>query len=81
MRSIPAYGLDGDNIRTGLNKNLGFAPEDRNENIRRKSEVAKLFPNGGSICLTSFISPFRNDHDQARKLHEEAGLPFLKGPI
>lgn len=58
-QGIPAYSLDGDNIRTGLNKNLGFSPEDREENIRRISEVAKLFADGGTVCLTSFISPFR----------------------
>ena len=58
-QGIPAYSLDGDNIRHGLNKNLGFSPEDREENIRRISEVAKLFADGGTVCLTSFISPFR----------------------
>ena len=55
---IPAYALDGDNIRQGLNKNLGFSAEDREENIRRVSEVAKLFADSGVVCLTSFISPF-----------------------
>lgn len=50
--------LDGDNVRTGLNKNLSFSPEDREENIRRISEVAKLFADGGIVCLTSFISPY-----------------------
>ena len=58
-RGIPAYVLDGDNIRTGLNKNLGFAPEDREENIRRISEVSKLFADGGIVCISSFISPFQ----------------------
>jgi 3'-phosphoadenosine 5'-phosphosulfate synthase len=58
-QGIPAYSLDGDNIRTGLNKNLGFTPEDREENIRRISEVAKLFADGGIVCITAFISPFR----------------------
>ena len=58
-QGIPAYSLDGDNIRHGLNKNLGFTPGDREENIRRISEVAKLFADGGIVCLTSFISPFR----------------------
>lgn len=57
-QGIPSYSLDGDNIRTGLNKNLGFTPEDREENIRRISEVAKLFADGGIVCLTSFISPY-----------------------
>jgi len=58
-QGIPAYSLDGDNVRHGLNKNLGFSPEDREENIRRIAEVAKLFADGGIVCLTSFISPFR----------------------
>lgn len=58
-RGIPAYVLDGDNVRTGLNKNLGFSPEDREENIRRISEVAKLFADGGIVCITSFISPYK----------------------
>lgn len=57
-RGIPSYGLDGDNIRTGLNKNLGFSPADREENIRRISEVAKLFADAGIVTLSSFISPF-----------------------
>ena len=57
-RGIPAYGLDGDNIRTGLNKNLGFAPEDREENIRRVAEVGKLFADSGVVALCSFVSPF-----------------------
>lgn len=55
---IPAYGLDGDNIRTGLNKNLGFSKEDREENIRRVAEVAKLFADSGVVALCSFVSPF-----------------------
>jgi 3'-phosphoadenosine 5'-phosphosulfate synthase len=77
-KGIPSYSLDGDNIRHGLNKNLGFTHEDRFENIRRISEVAKLFADGGIVCLTSFISPFRNDRDSARKLHEKAGLQFIE---
>jgi len=62
------YVLDGDNIRHGLNKNLGFSPEDRNENIRRIGEVAKLFADAGVIASTAFISPYRADRDQAREL-------------
>jgi adenylylsulfate kinase len=73
-----AYALDGDNIRHGLNKNLGFSPEDREENIRRIGEVAKLFADTGVLTFTSFISPYRKDRDQARKIHEEAGLPFVE---
>lgn len=57
-QGIPSYCLDGDNIRHGLNKDLGFDPDDREENIRRISEVAKLFADGGIVCLSSFISPF-----------------------
>lgn len=56
--AIPCYSLDGDNIRHGLNKNLGFTSEDREENIRRIAEVAKLFADAGLVCITSFISPF-----------------------
>ena len=61
-----AYVLDGDNVRHGLNKNLGFSPEDRTENIRRIGEVAKLFADAGVIVLTSFISPYRADRDAVR---------------
>ncbi|XP_071829094.1 bifunctional 3'-phosphoadenosine 5'-phosphosulfate synthase-like isoform X2 [Apostichopus japonicus] len=78
FHGIPSYSLDGDNMRTGLNKNLSFTPEDREENIRRVSEVAKLFADGGVVCLSSFISPYTKDRDLARKLHEEVGLPFFE---
>jgi 3'-phosphoadenosine 5'-phosphosulfate synthase len=77
-QGIPSYSLDGDNVRHGLNKNLGFTPEDREENIRRIAEVAKLFADGGIVCLTSFISPYKKDREIARKLHEEAGLSFFE---
>ena len=60
--------LDGDNIRFGLNKNLGFSPEDRKENIRRIGEVAKLFTDAGVVAVTAFISPYRADRDQVRAL-------------
>jgi len=73
-----AYVLDGDNIRHGLNKNLGFSPEDRSENIRRIGEVAKLFADAGLLTCTSFISPYRADRDQARSIHAAAGLPFIE---
>jgi adenylylsulfate kinase len=63
-----AYVLDGDNIRHGLNKNLGFSPEDREENIRRIGEVAKLFTDAGAITITSFISPYKGDRDKVRAL-------------
>uniref|UniRef100_A0A8C6WPV1 3'-phosphoadenosine 5'-phosphosulfate synthase 1 n=1 Tax=Neogobius melanostomus TaxID=47308 RepID=A0A8C6WPV1_9GOBI len=75
---IPCYTLDGDNIRQGLNKNLGFSPEDREENIRRISEVARLFADAGLVCITSFISPYSRDRLNARKIHEATGLPFYE---
>lgn len=61
-----AYRLDGDNIRMGLNKNLGFSADDRTENIRRIGEVAKLFTDAGVIAITSFISPYKKDRDAVR---------------
>lgn len=67
QRGHMAYVLDGDNIRHGLNKNLGFSAEDRTENIRRIGEVGKLFVDAGVITMTSFISPYRADRDAARK--------------
>lgn len=76
--AIPCYSLDGDNIRHGLNKNLGFTATDREENIRRIAEVAKLFADAGLVCITSFISPFTKDRNDARKIHENAGLPFFE---
>jgi len=73
-----AYVLDGDNIRHGLNKNLGFSAEDREENIRRIGEVAKLFADAGCITITSFISPYRKDRDQARSIHQAMGVKFFE---
>lgn len=73
-----AYRLDGDNIRLGINKNLGFSAEDRKENIRRIGEIAKLFVDAGVIALTSFISPYRADRDAARATHEAAGMDFIE---
>ncbi len=67
-RGVRTYILDGDNIRHGLNKNLGFSPEDRTENIRRIGEVAKLFTDAGLVTLTAFISPYRADRDQVRAI-------------
>ncbi|GAN08100.1 adenylylsulfate kinase [Mucor ambiguus] len=75
---INAYRLDGDNIRFGLNKNLGFGPDDRTENIRRISEVAKLFADATVVTITAFISPYRADRDSARALHQAAGIPFIE---
>ena len=73
-----SYRLDGDNIRLGINKNLGFSAEDRHENIRRIGEIAKLFVDTGVIALSSFISPYRTDRDNVRQLHEEAGMAFIE---
>jgi adenylylsulfate kinase len=77
-RGYLAYVLDGDNIRHGLNKNLGFSATDREENIRRIGEVARLFADAGIITMTSFISPFRRDRELARQLHEDSGLAFVE---
>ena len=72
------YRLDGDNVRLGINKNLGFSAEDRAENIRRIGEIAKLFVDTGVIVLSSFVSPYRADRDLVRKLHEDAGMAFVE---
>ena len=66
-----AYILDGDNVRHGLNKNLGFSPEDRSENIRRIGEVARLFTDANIITVTAFISPYKADRDEARALQKD----------
>ncbi|KAL7628243.1 Adenylyl-sulfate kinase [Parahypoxylon ruwenzoriense] len=68
---LAAYRLDGDNVRFGLNKDLGFSERDRNENIRRVGEVARLFADSSTIAITSFISPFRADRQLARSLHAD----------
>lgn len=68
------YVLDGDNIRFGLNSNLGFSPEDRTENIRRVGEVAKLFVDAGIVVSTAFISPYRKDRDRVRSIVEEGDM-------
>lgn len=73
-----SYRLDGDNVRLGINKNLGFSEEDRKENIRRIGEIAKLFGDAGTISLSSVISPYQSDRDQVRVLHEAAKLPFVE---
>jgi len=73
-----SYRLDGDNVRLGINKNLGFSEQDRTENIRRIGEVAKLFGDAGVISLSSFISPYKADRDEVRHLHEQAGLEFIE---
>lgn len=73
-----SYRLDGDNVRLGINKNLGFSAEDRTENIRRIGEIAKLFVDTGVIVLSSFVGPYRADRDTVRALHEEAGMDFIE---
>jgi adenylylsulfate kinase len=78
QRGRLAYVLDGDNIRHGLNKNLGFSAADREENIRRIGEVAKLFADCGVLAMTSFISPYRKDRDAVRALHEAGQIPFIE---
>ena len=65
-RSVITYALDGDNLRSGLNADLGFSPEDRTENIRRVGAVAQLFADSAAVCLTAFISPYQKDRDAAR---------------
>ncbi|MFM1651435.1 adenylyl-sulfate kinase [Brevibacillus sp. B_LB10_24] len=82
-RGLHSYVLDGDNIRHGLNRGLGFSPEDRKENIRRIAEVAKLFVDAGIITLTAFISPYREDRELARSLLEpgEFAEIYVRCPI
>ncbi|MYW06623.1 adenylyl-sulfate kinase [Streptomyces sp. SID3343] len=77
-RGITAYRLDGDNVRLGLNGDLGFGPEDRTENIRRVGEVARLFADAGVVAIVPVISPYRADRDRVRALHARDGLPFLE---
>jgi bifunctional enzyme CysN/CysC len=77
-RGMHTYVLDGDNIRHGLNVNLGFAPEDRVENIRRVSEVAKLMADSGVIAITAFISPYRMDRRRAREIALEGNAEFVE---
>src|SRR3972149_5726780 len=67
-RGVKTYVLDGDNVRTGLNKNLSFSPEDRKENIRRIGEASKLFVDAGVVVLTAFLSPYRSDRNIVRNL-------------
>ena len=78
QRGKLSYRLDGDNVRLGINKNLGFSEADRRENIRRIGEVAKLFGDAGAISLSAFISPYASDRDEVRRLHEGADLRFVE---
>ena len=73
-----SYRLDGDNIRMGINRNLGFSAEDRTENIRRIGEISKLFVDAGLLVLSAFISPYREDRDRVRELHRDAGFDFIE---
>jgi len=74
----PAFRLDGDNLRHGLNADLGFSAEDRDENVRRAGEVAVLLADAGVVALVPLISPYRAGRDQARAAHVTAGVPFVE---
>jgi bifunctional enzyme CysN/CysC len=74
----PAYLLDGDNLRQGLNGDLGFTGDDRAENVRRVGEVARLFADAGVVALVPVISPYVADRDRVREIHRMAGLPFAE---
>ena len=74
----PAYLLDGDNLRQGLNGDLGFSHQDRDENVRRVGHVARLFCDAGIVAIVPLISPYREARDFARALHEAAELPFIE---
>jgi len=78
QRAMHTYVLDGDNIRHGLNSNLGFSPDDRVENIRRVSEVAKLMADAGTVVITAFISPYRMDRSRAREIALEGSSEFIE---
>ncbi len=82
-KGVAAYVLDGDNVRFGLNRDLGFAPEDRTENIRRIGEVCRLFQDAGMIVLTAFVSPYLADRDAVRALHPQGSFVevFVDTPI
>jgi adenylyl-sulfate kinase len=77
-RGVLSYTLDGDNLRHGLNGDLGFSADDRAENVRRVGEVARLFADAGVVALVPLISPYRAGRDHARALHEAAGLEFVE---
>ena len=78
-RGVLTYTLDGDNLRHGLNGDLGFSADDRAENVRRVGEVARLFADAGVVALVPLISPYRAGRDHARALHEAAGLAVRRG--
>lgn len=74
----PAFRLDGDNLRLGLNSDLGFTPQDRDENVRRAGEVACLLAEAGVIAIVPLISPYRAARERARSVHDERGIPFIE---
>ena len=82
-RGVAAYVLDGDNVRFGLNRDLGFSAEDRTENVRRIGEVCRLFQDAGLVVLSAFISPYRADRDAVRALHPEGSFVevFVDTPL
>ncbi len=82
-RGVAAYVLDGDNIRFGLNRDLGFSPEDRTENIRRIGEVCRLFQDAGMVVLTAFVSPYEADRNSVRSLHPDGAFVevFVDTPL
>jgi adenylyl-sulfate kinase len=77
-RGRSAYLLDGDNLRHGLNGDLGFGREARAENVRRSAHVARLFADAGAVALVSLVSPYADERAQARELHEASGIPFVE---
>ncbi len=77
-RGMQVFVLEGDNLRHGLNRNLGFSPEDRSENIRRAAEVAKLLADAGLVVIAAFISPYRADRAAAREIARAGGHPFIE---
>ena len=82
-RGVAAYVLDGDNVRMGLNRDLGFLPDDRTENVRRIGEVCRLFQDAGLVVLTAFISPYRADREAVRALHPDGTFTevFVDTPL
>ena len=82
-RGVAAYVLDGDNVRFGLNRDLGFSATDRTENVRRIGEVCRLFQDAGLVVLSAFISPYRADRDAVRALHHEGSFVevFVDTPL
>ncbi|MGI9607385.1 MAG: adenylyl-sulfate kinase [Acidimicrobiales bacterium] len=77
-RGQPTYMLDGDNLRHGLNGDLGFSADDRNENVRRVGEVARLFADAGVVALVPLVSPYRAGRERARAIHDVAEVPFFE---